>query len=303
MDPSNPTRSSPPQLIVDCQNQALKTYRELHKRLRLKKHALSKLEQKPPRSITTKMTLHVSKLLDGTAEATTLRDEFNSQLNTNTEALAKTVKKAAELELKAIEQKLQQTIPNAITEMHKFYEGVHNRLAHGNNWPTFQPNEVTNPSMAVTGFQRARAQLETELIQLRFTLAVEDEVEDRKRAELEAKRAQAMELESTTPSSEMVSSLVRTAVRQQVGPLKKQINELQRALNSNASRKGASTGTKRMQPQQPKPKVQPTKKQGSGNDNAKVAGGGRGSAKDASKQKPTKPKNANKQKPKKPQAK
>jgi hypothetical protein len=170
-----------------------------------------------------------------------------------------------------------------LATIRSFYANVHQRLAPSNDtWLDFDTCIAAGQSsMAIIAFEQVQASFHQDLAKLRFDLAVEDETREQQRLERESKKASAMELEAETPPSELVGTLVRQAVRQQVGPLKKQLNDIQKSLNDSAGRHGTPSKRASAASQQPRRQIKqpqrPPKPQRNGNGTGKAAAAGQGS--------------------------
>lgn len=262
MDPSNPTRSSPPQNVLSIIDSTVKRYRNLTARIKSKQLALQRLEQGPPRSVKTKISLTVSKELENTDSAASLRAQFNQQLVENEKSLAEIIKTATTAELNLLQTELETLSVNAIKEISSFYCDVHTLfMPSGPPWESAITSPNGQNSMAVTDFLMAKALLNTRLTQLRYDLAIEQVIKERAKAAKEAKRATAMDIESETPMATSVQELVNKRIQQELRPLKNQVSRLKEALNDSAGRQRGTDRriTKTAKPQQQKKSAKPQK--------------------------------------------
>lgn len=263
MDPGNPTRSSPPQPVMNIIESTLKRYRILTAKIKSKRAALQRLESGPPRSVKTKISLNVSKDLDGTEAATALRAKFDVQLALNETALAAIIKDTTVAELKQLEHELHQLAESRSSEISDFYKDAHTMLfPDGPDWESVVATASANASMAYTDYMHAQSLLITRLVQLRYDMTIEQVISDRAKAAKEAKRATAMELDSTTPVATSVQELVKERIQKELGPLKNQVARLKEALNDSAGRpRGTDRRKKTATPPQQK-KMAPNKGKG-----------------------------------------
>lgn len=287
MDPGNPTRRSPPQPVLNIIESTLKRYRILTAKIKSKRAALQRIELGPPRSVKTKISLNVSKDLDGTDQGKALRAQFDAQLAENETALAAIIRATTVAELEQLERELPLLADTGSSEISDFYKDVHTLLfQEGPDWDSVVATGSANASMAYTDFVHAQGLLYTRLTQLRYDLTIEQVITDRAKAAKEAKRAAAMDVESTTPVATSVQELVQERIQKELGPLKKQVARLKEALNDSAGRpRGTDRRKKTAKPQQQKSKA-----------NAKGKAGASGAAKSG--KPPTKSKQGNKNKPK-----
>ena len=153
----------------------------------------------------TKISLNVSKELENTDNANSLRDNINKQLANNEKALAFIIKEVTTVELELHQRKQDALATTCASEISSFYKDAHTMIAPTDlPWEDAIASQTGQTSVAVTDFLNAKTMFYPGLTQLHYDMALEKVIINRTNAAKEAKRVYAMELDSETPMATSV---------------------------------------------------------------------------------------------------
>jgi len=243
--------SPPPKYVKHLITCAIGKYKIAATKLANKKVALANVHNKPPRSINFNPTINLASSIANLPQAVSIQQQFNQQVIDVKLQLTQSIKQAIQLEIDSLKQEVDCIPTQAREQVVQFYFQVHNSI----NADTIEEQQFSHLVQQALNHQQVQSKpvmdcikaisfLDSKISQITYDIHVQQVSKQLEQAAIQAKKQAAQDCQMDTSNSVLVTTLVNQSIRKQVGPLKKEINQLRHQLNCSASQQVVPTGTR-----------------------------------------------------------